>query len=92
MYSVSFCARIEYLKNQHGHKKVQEWKDLSKAGQFSKLATELMFNHYDPRYKNSQKHSQNMELPSVNINTINKQSMRSTAKRISDIINSIAQN
>ena len=84
--------RIEFLTNQHGNKKVQEWKDLSKAGEFSKLATELMFNHYDPRYANSQKNSSHMKLPSVNMNTISKQSIRGAAKRISEIINSIAEN
>ena len=84
--------RIDFLINQHGHKKVQEWKHLSKAGKFSELATELMSNHYDPRYKNCRKHSQELKLPSVNMNTINEQSIRSTAKRISTMVNSIAQN
>ncbi len=84
--------RIEFLINQHGHKKVQEWKDLSKAGKFSELATELVSYHYDPRYKNCQKYSQDMQLPSVSMNTITKQSILSTAKRISEIVNSIAHN
>ena len=84
--------RIEFLTNQHSHKKIQEWKDLSKAGKFSELATELMFNHYDARYKNYQKKSPHTNLPSFNMNTINERSIRSTAKRISEIVNSITQN
>ena len=84
--------KIEFLANQHGHKKVQEWKNLAQAGKFSTLAAELMFNHYDPRYNNCQKNHSHIKLLSVNMNTINKESIQRAAKRISEIINSMVQN
>ncbi len=81
--------KIEFLTNQHGHKKVQEWKNLSKAGKFSTLAAELMFNHYDPRYKNCQKNPSHIKLPSVHMNTINERSIQRAAKQISEIVNAL---
>ncbi len=84
--------KLEFLTNQHGHKKIQEWKNLSKLGKFSELAENLMFNHYDPRYKSHQKHASHMKLPSVNMKTINEQSIRNAAKRVSEIVHSISQN
>ena len=84
--------KIEFLTNQHGNKKVQKWKDLSNAGKFAELATELICNHYDIRYKNTQRHIETVKLPAVIMKEINETTILSTAKKISEIVDSIIQN
>lgn len=43
--------RLERLRRLQGHERVDRWKDLAKAGDFTVLATELIRDHYDPRYR-----------------------------------------
>ena len=84
--------KIDFLTNQHGYKKVQEWKDLAKLGKFTELATELISDHYDVRYKTHHKKFPPVRLLSVNMNAINERTILSTAKKISEIINSVRHN
>ena len=78
--------RIEFLKNQHGKKKVLEWKTLSKARKFIELANELMCHHYDSRYKNSQKNSTSLTFSSVEMTSLTKKSILNAANKISNLI------
>ncbi len=80
--------RIEFLKNQHGQKKIQNWKDLSKSGKFTELAEELMVCHYDTLYNKSQSKSLIVKLSEVKMITITELSISNTAKKISEIVNS----
>ena len=43
-------AVLDKLTRYHGHARVEAWKALSAAGDFVRLAEELIEEHYDPRY------------------------------------------
>ncbi len=42
--------RLDRLQRLQGRERVAHWKALAKAGSYMELATELIRNHYDPRY------------------------------------------
>ncbi len=46
-------ALLAVLTGFHGHARVEEWRAMAEAGQFTALVAELMAEHYDPRYARS---------------------------------------
>ena len=78
--------RLEFLKNQHGSKKIEEWKNYSEEKNFTKLATDLISSHYDPRYKNSLKKSSDLIFQLIKMKTITKQEIFDAAKKIFALI------
>lgn len=42
--------RLEHFVEQHGRKRVEEWRRLLDAGRWAELAEAIVRNHYDPAY------------------------------------------
>ena len=83
--NAQLSQRIEFLTHQHGHKKVCEWKNLAKENKFSDLAKDLMFFHYDSRYRNSQQRHPSKTLLTIELSQITKNTILKAAKKIKKI-------
>ena len=49
--SEALTTRLDRLLRLQGREKVERWKSLAARGAFENLATELIRDHYDPRYQ-----------------------------------------
>ena len=45
--------RLSRLVTLHGHKTIERWSDVARAGDFDTLIDELLARHYDPQYARS---------------------------------------
>ena len=50
-------AQLDCLAGLHGSEKVGEWKSLAAAGEWRRLVTRLLEEHYDPAYRRSTAHN-----------------------------------
>jgi len=60
---------VERLSPYHSRKCLDNWIQLAKAGEYQELATQLMINHYDPRY-GGDSYIDHIKMPDLAPNTI----------------------
>ena len=80
--------KIKFLTTQHGRKQILKWQNLSKEGKFYELAIDLMFLHYDLRYKNSQEKVNDLVISSLKLSKITENSILNIAEKIQEVIGS----
>ena len=74
------------LPGRHGRKRLAEWLDLARSGQFESLAQSLMQNHYDPAYQRSRREDTRRRLGVVEALDLDPASQDLAAARIADLI------
>ena len=74
------------LPGRHGRKRLAEWLDLAKSGQFEALAQALMRDHYDPAYQRSRREDQRRRLGVVEVEDLDPANRDAAASRIAELI------
>ncbi len=70
---------LEKLVRFHGHEQVNAWRALVAAGDYARLAGELIERHYDPRYTRSAPQEGDFELP---LDGLGEADLQAAAERI----------
>ena len=78
--------QIRSLNHLSGSKQVDEWLKLAEEEKFSLLATSLMENHYDPRYKKSRLRNQRKIINTVNLDDISLEKIMAGAEQIKSVL------
>ncbi len=81
--------RIEFLATQHSPKQIQKWKNLSQEGKFNELAADLMFSHYDSRYKNSQDKVSDLVISLLELPELTENSILNAAEKVCKVVRSL---
>ena len=74
------------LPGRHGRKRLADWLDLARAGEFEALAQSLMQEHYDPAYQRSRRQDQRRRLGVVELDDLDPASQDLAAARIADLV------
>ena len=81
--------RIEFLATQHSRKQIQKWKNLSQESKFYELAADLMFSHYDSRYKNSQDKVSDLVISLLELPELTENSILNAAEKVCKVVRSL---
>jgi tRNA 2-selenouridine synthase len=74
------------LPGRHGRKRLAEWLDLARSGQFDVLAQALMQDHYDPAYQRSRREDHRRQLGVVEVDDLDPASQVAAAARIAELV------
>jgi tRNA 2-selenouridine synthase len=74
------------LPGRHGRKRLAEWLDLVRSGQFEILAQALMQDHYDPAYQRSRREDQRQRLGVVAVEDLDPASQEAAAAQIAMLV------
>jgi tRNA 2-selenouridine synthase len=74
------------LPGRHGGKRLAEWLDLAKSGQFEALAQALVQDHYDPAYQRSRREDHRPRLGVVEVADLEPASQNAAAASIAELI------
>jgi tRNA 2-selenouridine synthase len=86
----TLIKKIEILKPFHGAKRIEEWEQLIRSGQFDTLVDQLLALHYDPGYLRSMgNHYGDMEhAHQLTLTDTSSPAMRQAASELLNAINS----
>ena len=79
--------KLDMLSIQQGTRKVSHWKSLSNSKNFITLVTELLEDHYDPRYKNSRSRTKSSVIRKLKINKLNETALLESCSKIIEMSN-----
>ncbi|MFQ6547024.1 tRNA 2-selenouridine(34) synthase MnmH [Aestuariibius sp. 2305UL40-4] len=79
-------ARLAALKPFRGAEAVAHWSELAEAGDFRRLASELMEQHYDPAYRKSRRRAEGDVLATVTAETLDAAGRDTAADQIAAIL------
>lgn len=74
------------LPGRHGRKRLAEWLDLARAGQFETLAEALMQEHYDPAYQRSRREDGRQRLGVVELEDLGVVDQEAAVARILSLV------
>jgi len=74
------------LPGRHGRKRLAEWLDLARSGQFEMLAQALVQDHYDPAYQRSRREDQRRRLGVIEVEDLDPASQEAAAVQIAELV------
>lgn len=80
----TLCAKLDFLTKLHGHERINRWKELTRAGDWDTLVSELLLDHYDPAYRRStlQHYPRLEETPALAVDEVSESAMDALAREI----------
>jgi tRNA 2-selenouridine synthase len=74
------------LPGRHGRKRLAEWLELARAGDFETLAGALMSDHYDPAYQRSRREDDHRCLGVVDVDDLSPTGQQRAAREIAALV------
>ena len=87
----AFSERLDLLRPHQGHERVDEWQEMLRTGDLTGLATELITNHYDPRYAKVRQRIGGRVLQTLHADRLDDVGRETLADRIATLVNGLSR-
>ena len=87
----AFSERLDLLRPHQGHERVDEWQEMLRTGDLTGLATELITNHYDPRYAKVRQRIGGHVLQTLRAERLDDVGRETLADRIAELVSGLSR-